>query len=457
MRFHNLHRMRRTKRALALSALALMIIYVLAYVEGNYPSFRVTRSTLTNTTTKIRCTSEQLRSSKTTVASAQVEWVPQWQRQGRRFARSFWKKSNDNSNNVPSQSPHWWCTQDKYDKSCRDENHMLCSPKGLLYVKVPKTGSTTISKVAKRLVEAVAQRSNLPDKCQHKEDHVVGAGLWYANRDPRQSFLVTSLRDPADRTMSRFFWSYVTRKSTNNIDNDNNSTTEVTADDEFILNYINSSNSVASGCTSKGQGGYQLNYISMSHIPEYSAWRPQTPTQVPNQNRVEELVAQAMLDYDFMILNERMEESLVILQFLLGLQTGDIVSLSYNVGGSYRYEHGKCKQLIKSHVSDGMKEYFQSEEWHAKNYGDYVLFAAVNRSIDLTIDQIGRLTFDSALQEFRRLEAKVNKICNENVPFPCSPNGTVLFHAEQPIPHDKISQCIDEVVRQERTFLMEGE
>lgn len=68
----------------------------------------------------------------------------------------------------------------------------------------------------------------------------------------------------------------------------------------------------------------------------------------------------------------------------------------------------------------------------------------------MTIDEIGRNDFDAALQEFRRLEAKVNQICTEKVPFPCSANGTVLFRTNQPIPHDKIAHCIDEIVRQEQ-------
>ena len=433
--------MERTKRALALCSIAFLVIYVISYIEEIYPTFHVARITASRNATKSSATRKK-------ASSARVPWIPPWQRRGVSFARSFLKQSSEN----PSTSnPYWWCTEGTYDKSCRNENHMLCHPQGLLFVKTPKTGSTTISKIVKRIVEQVAQRksdnnnnNNNHAKCQHREDHVVGAGLWYANRDPQKSFLMASLRDPADRAMSRFFWSYVTRHSPNN--------TQVPVDDEFILHYLNTSTSVASGCTSKGQGGYQLNYISMSTIPEWSAWNPSHPTEIQNKPQLEELVKQTVQDYDFILLNERMEESLVILQFLLGLHTGDIVSLSYNVGGSYRYEHGKCKQLIKSQVSEGMMAYFQSDEWIAKNYGDYLLFAAVNRSIDMTIEQIGRPAFDTALQEFRRLEGKVNTICNERVPFPCSANGTVRFQAKQSIPHDEIGRCVDDVVRQDNGF-----
>jgi len=319
---------------------------------------------------------------------------------------------------------------------------MLCQPKGLLFVKTPKTGSTTISRIMKRLVQKVAQRYNV-DSCQHREDHVNGAGFWYANRSPTQSFLLASVRDPAQRAMSRFFWSYVTQQQSQ--DNNNNQT----MDDSFILDYLNKSTSVASGCTSKGQGGYQLNYISMTPILEWSAWSPHNVTQIVRPTVVEEYVRRTMQAYDFMMVNERMDESLVLLQLRLGLQTSDILSLSFNVGGSYRYEHGKCKQLVKPHISKNMQTFFQSDEWYAKNYGDYLLYAAANRSLDATIETLGRDKFDSAMQEFHRLSTKVNEFCNQQVPFPCSSNGTVLFHTDQPVPHAKIEACIDNVVQQD--------
>ena len=461
---HNKH----TRKAALVSAMAFMAVYVLTYLEHASPIFHFSRATsqqINNSTHTLHIayegTGQRNESSRTIISSSSItevtrDWASRCQQRGHHFARAFVSRNNplstspnSSNNNHPqhsttTQPPPYWCTQEAYDKkSCKTPTQRLCQPKGLLFVKTPKTGSTTISRIMKRIVSHVAQRSSNVTICQHREDHVNGAGLWYANRDPHHSFLLASVRDPAQRAISRFFWSYVTRHS--------NGTEEpiFMMDDAFVQDYLNQSTSVASGCTSKGQGGYQLNYISMEPIPEWSAWSPHSPTKVIHSQSVEKNVQNAMAQYDFLLLNERMDESLVLLQLLLGLETSDILSLSFNVGGSYRYEHGKCKQLVKSHISPGMQAYFESDEWYAKNYGDYLLYAAGNRSLDMTIEQLGRTRFDAAMQEFHRLEAKVNGICPQQVPFPCSANGTVLFHTDQPVPHAKIDECIDMVVRQE--------
>lgn len=428
----------RIRKTLSIGLLVFFACYAASFIQHNVPSFP-------NTASRIIVVPESQSKPKLPLLShpepKSSNLETKITRTGRQFARSFANEDTAIALTgiaTQKQSPYWWCTQEPYDRSCKNETHQLCNPKGLLFVKTPKTGSTTVSRIIKRIVKKVAQRQEL-DICQHREDHVNGAGKWYASRIREESFMLASIRDPAERAISRYFWSYVTRHS--------NETTEVQSSDQFILNYLNTSTSIASGCTSKGQGGYQLNYITMQNMPEWSAWKPQNPTQIINAKQTEEYVVQLLRNYDFIVLNERMEESLVILQLLLGLETGDIVSLSYNVGGSYRYQNGRCVRLIKSHISHGIREYLQSDEWYAKNYGDYLLHAAVNKSIDMTIDSLGRDRVEEALQEFRRVEARVNEICNERVLFPCSADGTVLFHTSQPVPHDKINQCIDDVVR----------
>lgn len=436
--------LRRTRKAVTVGLLAFLACYAVAHICRNIPNLSNSRYIVAS------ASHQELSSSGDQIivevsrdfAPSSAEFVQssiadRAEQKGMKFARSFITKQG-----LPVHGdPHYWCTQETYGKSCKNETHQLCNPKGLLFVKTPKTGSTTASRIMKRIVHNVAQRDNVTT-CQHREDHVTGAGLWYGSRVRNQSFLVASLRDPAQRAMSRFFWSYVTRKS--------NNTNEIQTDDAFIKDYLNETTNVASGCTSKGQGGYQLNYITLQSIPKWSAWDPLHPTRIIDNTRTEGYVAQLMDDYDFLILNERMEESLVVMKLMLGLETGDILSLSYNVGGSYRYQNGKCVQLIKPHTSSGMQEYFESDEWYAKNYGDYLLYAAANQSLDMTINQLGKETFEAALQDFHRLQAKVNEVCKERVPFPCASDGTVLFHAVQPLPHQKISACIDDIVQKEQ-------
>ena len=451
-----------TRRAALVAAMALMVVYVLTYMEQTSSFFHFAR--ITANTPGINSTVHTRIHATNDTSSSVSDYAIQCQEKGHQLARSFVNSRHTSLSIIPRNysnpyphatiPPPYWCTHESYDKkSCKTKTQMLCQPKGLLFVKTPKTGSTTISRIMKRIVQQVAQRSTSIDSnaevCQHREDHVNGAGLWYGNRDPDHSFLLTSVRDPAQRAISRFFWSYVTRhqQSTDDINSTNQS---AIPDDAFIQGYLNKSTAMANGCTSKGQGGYQLNYITMDPISEWSAWSPQTPTNVRRPQIVKQNVQQVLQEYDFMVVNERMDESLVVLQLLLGLEPSDILSLSFNVGGSYRYEHGKCKQLAKSYISPGIQAYLESDEWYAKNYGDYLLWAAANRSLDMTIDALGRTThFAAAMQEFQRLESKVNDICPQQVPFPCSANGTVLFRTDQPVPHAKIDECVNRIVQQE--------
>jgi hypothetical protein len=94
----------------------------------------------------------------------------------------------------------------------------------------------------------------------------------------------------------------------------------------------------------------------------------------------------------------------VALQLLLGLNVGDVLSTSTKVGGAYDY-HGKdrcCVSIQKAHSSPVVQDYIESnDEWQALSYSDYLLFAAANRSLDVTIDRLGRDRFDKALQMYR--------------------------------------------------------
>ena len=98
--------LRRTKKALALSALSLTVIYVLANIEQHYPNFHVIARAATANAT--RTGTRTVPNVESNAASAQVPWSPAWQRRGESFARSFWKASHNDSIRTSS---HWWCTQ----------------------------------------------------------------------------------------------------------------------------------------------------------------------------------------------------------------------------------------------------------------------------------------------------------------------------------------------------------
>ena len=56
---------------------------------------------------------------------------------------------------------------------------------------------------------------------------------------------------------------------------------------------------------------------------------------------------------------------------------------------------------------------------------DYLLYAAANRSLDLTIDALGRDLVEYQVNNLRRLQAMAETHCINSTYFPCSSNGTL--------------------------------
>lgn len=181
------------------------------------------------------------------------------------------------------------------------------------------------------------------------------------------------------------------------------------------------------GSISHGQGGFQLRYLSLEPIEKWSAWNEtKAATVVQDPKAVQENVEQVIHNYDFLALTERLDESLVAMQLLLGLPVGDILSTSSKVGGGYACvgKECDCVAVQKSFRSPTVQAYLESDEWYAKNYGDYLLYAAANHSLDLTIERLGKTRFAKALQEYRAAMKLVKENCDANSFLPCSTDGT---------------------------------
>jgi hypothetical protein len=193
--------------------------------------------------------------------------------------------------------------------------------------------------------------------------------------------------------------------------------------DKNITVLLNSKNHQV-GSISDGQGGYHLRYMTVKDIPASSFWSREQKTMVLQPGVLRERVQDVILD---IAVTERMDESLVALQLLMGLRLGDILlTSSSKVGGTFSRSSPKepCIEIQKSFISKRVKEYLGSDEWYAKNYGDYLLYAAANRSLDLTIEGLGRDRFEGALRKYRQAKALVDERCASKAIFPCSANGT---------------------------------
>jgi hypothetical protein len=76
-----------------------------------------------------------------------------------------------------------------------------------------------------------------------------------------------------------------------------------------------------------------------------------------------------------------------------------------------------------SMVSPTMRSFFTGTYWNDTIKWDCLLSETVNRSLDLTIDRLGRDQFSSNLVQFRKAnQAARDKCMSQNV-FPCSPSG----------------------------------
>jgi hypothetical protein len=315
----------------------------------------------------------------------------------------------------PGSSLPPWCTYDNKHLSSKFSNRNNWPfHTGILYIKMPKAASSTTSGIVLRISNNVAARFSAEQRCTSYESHITRegrVGKLFAQRDRNRSFLFSSLRDPAKQAVSKIFFSRISREN-------------FTANDANMMGFLQDTRH-QEGVISRGQGGYQVGYLTEARIQWNSAWHKVTPNQVIHRLAVHRYVRTILEDYDFMISVERFEESLVVMQLLLGLEATDILyASSKKAGSSYIYSPNKgCFFLHKPFVSERVAAYLASDEWYAKQYGDYVLKEAVQQSLDLTIDALGKDRFEQALETFLRLKEQANEECADKAVFPCSKDG----------------------------------
>jgi hypothetical protein len=118
-------------------------------------------------------------------------------------------------------------------------------------------------------------------------------------------------------------------------------------------------------------------------------------------------------NYDFIGVTERLDESLVALQMILGLKTSDILYSSAKGKGNW---DDKGFYIQPSFVSDGMESFFASNTWSELSQGDYLMYLAANASLDKTIEGLGRTEFDEKLRMFRYAKKLVLTNCTQIKP-----------------------------------------
>ena len=224
----------------------------------------------------------------------------------------------------------------------------------------------------------------------------------YSSRDRGKSFLFTMLRDPKRRAVSEYNWQV--------------GMTGIKPSEENFLHHLRSIRN------------FQLGLV-------VDSTQKNRAKETNDIGEIFELVSKALGEFDFIGLLERLDESLVALQFILGLETRDIVHTKSKQSGGYvlvksraNNFRGECKLVPKTSVSRGVEAYFGASEWERNNRGDDLLYEAANQSLDRTIDAIGRSNFDELLARYRFAQALADMKCQPM--FPCKDNGHVRAKKE---------------------------
>lgn len=266
---------------------------------------------------------------------------------------------------------------------------------GFIFVKPYKTGSSTCSGLNLRIARNVAKRQNKNYTiCKARSDHVWASNK-YADRLNDKSFMWSVVRDPTARIVSQFFHFVVSRGKTEPTDSN-------------FIGYI----------TKNGPldliRDYYLKALSLNGFQRGS----NDPAKTANK---------IFEDYDFIGITERMDESAVALAMLLNVPIGDLLYLTAKGHGGYDDAGGRdskiCTFIWPSFVSSGMQKYLDSDDWKEKSHWDTAFYRAANRSLDLTIDKIGRKKFYENVALYEEARKLSLERCLHHVTFPCSEGG----------------------------------
>ena len=319
---------------------------------------------------------------------------------------------NNNNANIDKKDVAWWHVH--VDKLARPykpiSDRSWCTStipnSGIFYVKTPKTASSTAAAVTMQLSINVAQRefhSSTP--CKNNAIHHVD----YSRRQ-NPVLMWTTIRNPAQQALSQYYFRFVSRNGwTPN------------AHDQLML--------------FKRNRNYQINYIGAIYaakhptnnkkigVPKHIAHGLST-LEDASPSQIIQVIDEIMNVYRLIALSERMDECLIVLKLLLNLEYEDIVNLGLNKqAGGYddgQY-NGQCIRVQKGIMFPEVQEYV-SHEFQVQNY-DYFLYAVAERSLELTIDELGRTKVEEQVKQLQFLQSLVNEQCADEAVVPCTKEG----------------------------------
>jgi Sulfotransferase family len=341
---------------------------------------------------------------------------------------------------------------------------------GLFYVKLLKTASSTCASVHVRMARNVARTlphagtaplvergRNKPsssssssssvhpnnwDVCQTRHLHGQAGprGLDYRRRDANQSFLWSVVRHPVPRYVSEFLHFAVARRG-------------VAATPTRLISYL-----------SRGRHAnqHQVAWLSLSLRKHQEMTYADFARLVDSHDtdalqalsdRTKRILDEIMNGYNFLGVAERLDETLVVLSLLLHRPLADVLHVSVKMAGGYDDGafHNRCVRIPTvpdSFVDSTEVQSFLSTDpaWQAYIHAEQVLYAAVNASLDATIDFLGRNVVQRKVTQLQRAQQVVTTACRPVLP--CTTDGVRIPDAETDCLQGDLAcgmDCLDDV------------
>jgi hypothetical protein len=312
---------------------------------------------------------------------------------------------------------------------------------GLLFQRPHKTGSTTMVGILLRLSH---NRAKGFQWCKHRAMHGTARFYEYGKRDRSRSFLFSIIRDPTKRIISQFFHFDVTAYQV-----------EPTDSNFLRMARRNSHNYYLSELTTRqyvpnGTIISKLDFAQSKGYPSVNDFEQAKVREQPGLHHLlsreyqasqifglfynpDQVIKDILDDYDFIAIMERMDESLVVMQMLLGLTTKEILYTRARSSGTFSngWKGRPCFYIMKSFLTPYMKEYFVSEEWNATIANDLRMYQAASKSLDRTIEALDHDEFHKNLDALRRGLLLANDNCKGRIRLQCDEGGNQVPQIEQ--------------------------
>ena len=165
----------------------------------------------------------------------------------------------------------------------------------------------------------------------------------------------------------------------------------------------------------------------------------------------ETIIRDILNEYNFIGTYERLYESLVVLSMLLDTDVSDVL---FDFLPS---KITRCGSLEKPDwVTEGMDQFLDSSFWRTREKGDYMLYDAIDKSLDLTIEQLGKENVEKKLEQYLKLldigTGTAQNILNKNG---CGVPG--LHPKQDPFADVKDLFWVDKLSREDRDFVSRPE